>query len=105
MRVLALLGLLLAQEPPRDPTEPDARLKQALRQGRVAAPPPALKLRAVVVAKGKPGAAVLQLQETLYRVGAGSTIVDSGVAWKVVSVSAEEVRLESAESGQGLVLR
>lgn len=105
MRILALLCVLQAQEPPRDPTEADPRMKQALRQGRAAPPPPAIKLRAVVVAKGKPGAAVLQLGETLHRVAAGSAIVDAGVSWKVASVNAEEVRLEAVESGQGLVLR
>jgi hypothetical protein len=103
---LALLALLPAgQEPPRDPTEADARMRQALLQGRAAAPLPALRLRAVVVAKGKPGAAVLQLGEALHRVAAGSTLSEGGVAWRVAAVTAEEVRLEAPATGQSLVLR
>lgn len=103
--LIPMLELLLAQEPPRDPTEADARMRQALLQGRAAAPLPTLQLRGVVVAKGKPGAAVIQMGETMHRVAAGSMLSDGGVAWRVAAVTAEEVRLEASATGQSVVLR
>jgi hypothetical protein len=107
MRLIALAFALLwqAQEPPRDPTEADPRMRQALLQGRAAAPAPAVKLRGVVVAKGKPGAAVLELGDRYFRVTENSTLAEGGVQWKVVAVRADEVRLEAQATGQTLVLR
>lgn len=107
MRVALLLLTLgvTAQEPPRDPTEADPRLRQALLQGRAAAPAPALKLRGVVVAKGKTGAAVLELGDRLVRVAEGSVLSEGATQWRVAAITVDEVRLELAATGQSLVLR
>jgi hypothetical protein len=93
------------QAPPRDPTEAEPRLRQALLQGRSAPPPAAIRLRGVVVAEGRPGAAVLEVGDRLVRVAEGAIFTEGGTPWLVRAVTADEVRLEAPAAAQVLVLR
>lgn len=101
MRILPLLAVLLlgAQDPPRrDPTEADPALRQALRPG---PPLPAVALRALVVAQGRAGSALVEIDGRLSRVEAGAVLG----GWQVKSVTAGGVRLEPAAGGPATVLR
>lgn len=71
--------------PPADPTQPSDRLRRALTPGRPAdggvrdrpAPPrmPSVRLRAQVMVKDRPAAAILEIEQSLYRVTAGAELV------------------------------
>lgn len=113
MKTLALVAalVLLAQNTPpapppkpqdeqRDPTEGDAKLRELLRS-RTVAPAAAVSLKALVVSKGKPGSALLEIDGRLHRVEEGASIG----GFKIASLRSDGVRIEVALTGQVLVLR
>lgn len=103
----------------RDPTQSDAALDRALSANAgssggasvfSAAQMPSLVLRALVVAKGKPGTALVEHAGVLQRVAENdvvSFLVDRTrrVELRVVSLTRDEVRFECAELGQVFTLR
>ncbi len=104
------------QDSRRDPTQPDPRILDALGgrpdEGSVHGPAPSrarapsVTLRALVVAAGREGSAIVQCGESLYSVHAGSVFTASdAVEMRVVSLTADEIRLQVVSTGDGLVLR
>lgn len=126
-RIAVVLFALLAsaaafpapQDARRDPTQQDPRIRDALggqrSEGTVAVPTarvsmPSMSLRALVVASGKEGAAIVQCGEALYSIHAGGVFraaatPSTSLDVRVVSLSADEVRLESVSTGEVLILR
>jgi hypothetical protein len=105
--ILLLSCAVLAQDPPlRDPTEQDARQGPGVPAGvaPVVAPLPAIALKGLVIARGKPGVALLEMEGRLWRVRPGSIITAGRRELKVVAIKASEVRIESA-GGEPIVLR
>lgn len=115
MKSLMFAGalLLFAQDPPakpapppaqdekRDPTEADAKLREALLRSRATAPAPNVLLRALVILKGKAGSALLEIDGRLHRVESGQSVG----TFRVTSLTTEGVKLEATPSGQVVVLR
>lgn len=114
-------ALPLHQQPQRDPTAQDPLIRDAL-GGQPNSPPvaaqpnpsrprvPQVTLKALVVAAGREGTAIIECGEALYTIHAGATLA----AWsnptlpvdmRVLKISADEVRLEVASSGEVLILR
>lgn len=106
----------------RDPTQSDAVLDRALSGGETSggatgesrvftrAQVPPLVLRALVVAKGKPGTALVEHAGVLHRVAENDVMSLSidrtrRVELRVVSLTRDEVRFECAELGQVVTLR
>lgn len=95
-----------------DPTQPSGKLKDALMPPRSPAPTapspvarlPALALRGRVLAAGRPGAALLEVEGRVYSVSPGQTVAAGGTVLRVVEVSAGEVRLELLPGRDVMVL-
>lgn len=113
-------GVAPAPEPPlRDPTGPSQRAGPPVAtDARDAAPPaeiapprmPVVVLRALVVAKGRPGVALVEIDSVTYRVELGaqvSTRTESvaPVTFEVTALTADEVRLTTSPGGRVVVLR
>jgi len=104
--------------PLRDPTQPGPRMReilippQAAPQGTAAGPPPVpqVTLKGRVILRGRPGAAILEIDGKLLGVQAGTeaTVSAAGrsgpVTLRVLELSASTVRLEILPQGQELVL-
>jgi hypothetical protein len=116
---LPLLALALLPQD-QDPTVPDARLREALsapQAGAMASSAPAaasalpgLVLRGLVIARGRPGAALVEADGALLRAEADAVLhvpLASGGfhAVRVVALTHDEVRLESLATGAVVVLR
>lgn len=87
------------------PRETDARAGAQVRS-RI----PALALRALVVARGKPGVAIVELDGKLLRIGANDVFTAPAergqqIELRVVSLTRDEVRIEAPELGQTVTLR
>lgn len=105
----------------QDPTLTDPELERALgaaaprsadarEQTALPSRLPTLVLRALVVARGKPGVAIVELDGKLHRVGAGDVFAASAergqqIELRVVSLTRDEVRIEARELGQTVTLR
>ena len=120
--LLAVAGLAMAQkpepaprptpvEPAKDPTQPSPDLKKALDPGKTlpgtAPRSPALALKGRVIVKGKPPAALIEIdgKGPPLLVGKDQTISTGGVSYKVLEVNVNEVRLQGGPSGEIIVLR
>jgi hypothetical protein len=97
---------------PRDPTLPSDRLRESLRppiRGTPSAPAaekvPVLVLRGRVLAKGKPPAALLEVDGKLHIVGKDSIIQAGGQMLKVKDITAESVQVEAAPLSLTFTLR
>lgn len=113
---LAAPSVPCAQED--DPTVPDARVRAAAGQTRSAELPvpettgalPACTLRALVVARGRPGVALIESGGVLHRAELGAVLrIEVGPSrvqeLRVAGLTRDEVRLEGVANGQVLVLR
>lgn len=96
-----------------DPTQPKGKLKDVLNPPKVpgaVAPGAPLKLptvaiRARIVPKGRPAAAVLEVDGRQYTVTAGTQFAAAdGLVFKVAEVTATEVRLEIVGGSGGIVV-
>lgn len=102
-----------AEPPPRDPTQPSPKLKDALDLQRTLPGQPAesrlsaIRLKGRIIAKDKPPVALIELEgkPSPVLVTAGSTISLGSVQLRVVEVSAAEVRIEVQPLNETLSLR
>lgn len=96
----------------RDPTEAKGKLAEALKPkttaGGAAAPPkaPAIVLKARVISKDQPPAAVIEVEGKLYAIGKDSVIVTANnLILKVIEVGVVQVRIEVSPLNETIVLR
>lgn len=100
--------------PLRDPTEPDARLRQVRPSlaGGVDSRPfqlPAITLKGLVVSRGKPGAAVIAVGQQLFRVQEGTTLTvtagGSVLTIRIATLTQDELTIEVSPLGETLSVR
>jgi hypothetical protein len=119
--LLSAAAFPIYQQPQRDPTAQDPLIRDALglRSNQPPVAPssspgrpraPQVTLKALVVAAGREGTAIIQCGDALYTIHAGATIAawstpSMPVDLRVLRISADEVRLEVASSGEVLILR
>jgi hypothetical protein len=121
--LFVLAGVLCAgprasaqDEPPlRDPTETARPAPDAPGAGIQTPAPapvrrPAIALKALVIARGRPGVAIVDVDGALHRVGQGDRISvgaadGSRVVLHVTALTKDEVRIEIAALGETVVLR
>jgi len=109
--VLSALSVTHAQEsaparPLRDPTDQGVDGARAA----LAQPLPALTLRGLVVAKGRPGAALIESGGLLFRVEEGASFTPpapggGAVSFEALAVSRTGVRLETSAPRRVVILR
>jgi hypothetical protein len=96
----------------RDPTEAKGKLADALKTkttaaGAAALPKaPLIALKARIISRDQPPAAVIEVDGKLYAIGKDSVIVSAGgLGLKVIEIGIAEIRIEVASLNETIVLR
>ena len=104
----------------RDPTEPDASLKPPVtpglgskKAGAGPVPPPtmpSIALKGLIIVKGKPGRAMIEVNRELHVVSEGDSITmtresQQKLTFSVVSLTKDDVRIEAKELKETVILR
>jgi type IV pilus assembly protein PilC len=90
----------------KDPTRPSSKMRDVLNaKPRGAAKASPLALRGRIIIKGKPPAALLEVDGKLYTVAKGSVLTGTNTLLKVLEIDSEGVRVESTTSKEVFLLR